>query len=401
MPTPRIFTRMLPRLRDDEAKPQQKITIHITTEADHSLRSRAVPPHQRFKVRLPQWLYGRRTMRSDIADHTDEDASETLLRVPNMRDGRVPEYRHDASEATAVASNRRRHHSGSPLIKFISPPLASLEISVKPLPSIPETPALATSVDEHVQSSPHSRRVGEHDHPMPCATPQSSQQHPTSRSCSSHPTSCSSPDAPSTPSMSHIPGLDSDVHHGAPRNTGARTNSLRKSTDSRASIDSEKPKPQLPVHGSQGKAKKIAVTIPDEQMSAVFKSGTVLQHGDDAYTLLNAIGLGGFGLVYRARTGNGELVAVKTMAKAHLYRGGRSLESVDCAIMEHQIMKAATETGNTWVTHLLASWEDAENIYFVMVSFLYPVLAHIEGCNNVAAIVRLRPLRTFNWHASQ
>lgn len=91
-----------------------------------------------------------------------------------------------------------------------------------------------------------------------------------------------------------------------------------------------------------------------------------LENSGVVYTIHGIIARGGFGEVLQAESSLGDQVAIKVCAKAV---EGRSLESVNDAIATEMVaLKATTSKPQPFLTQPLASFQDKNNVYFVMVS---------------------------------
>lgn len=86
--------------------------------------------------------------------------------------------------------------------------------------------------------------------------------------------------------------------------------------------------------------------------------------------LIGTLGRGAFGDVLLGFLGSGTFVAVKVVHKPKMYRvpGARKI-----LLREHEILRIVALKGFKFVTPLVSSWEDEENVYFTMVrcSFFY------------------------------
>jgi hypothetical protein len=92
---------------------------------------------------------------------------------------------------------------------------------------------------------------------------------------------------------------------------------------------------------------------------------TVLQHGGEVYTVLGQLGTGSTGRVMYARTRDDYPVAIKIVHKPQVYRLHCGRANV---MVEKETLERVTTVGKPFLTKLLASWDDGENVYFVMVS---------------------------------
>lgn len=103
---------------------------------------------------------------------------------------------------------------------------------------------------------------------------------------------------------------------------------------------------------------------PASLVDAEIEPEVVLFSGTATYRVLSRIAQGGGGRVVAAETDDGYYVAIKVIHKWQQYRlsTGRQMLLTEKAIMA----KAAT-LGHKFLTSLLESWEDEENVYFAMV----------------------------------
>lgn len=102
---------------------------------------------------------------------------------------------------------------------------------------------------------------------------------------------------------------------------------------------------------------------PASLVDAEIEPEVVLFSGTATYRVLSRIAQGGGGRVVAAETDDGYYVAIKVIHKWQQYRlsTGRQMLLTEKAIMA----KAAT-LGHKFLTSLLESWEDEENVYFAM-----------------------------------
>ncbi|KAH9923777.1 kinase-like domain-containing protein, partial [Epithele typhae] len=84
------------------------------------------------------------------------------------------------------------------------------------------------------------------------------------------------------------------------------------------------------------------------------------------YSILGTLGEGGFGRVFAARRNINQVVAVKVTHKWKHYRKGQGDRA--SLLRERDCMALAALNNVPFWAKLLASWEDAHNVYFVMVS---------------------------------
>ena len=91
----------------------------------------------------------------------------------------------------------------------------------------------------------------------------------------------------------------------------------------------------------------------------------ILHHIKESYCINGLLGEGSFGRVLHATTSQGKAVAIKGVHKHFMYGsvGGRK-----CLLTEKEVMRRATLTDKKFLSNLLASWDDGEFVYFVMVS---------------------------------
>ncbi|KAI0933378.1 hypothetical protein AcV5_005537 [Taiwanofungus camphoratus] len=96
------------------------------------------------------------------------------------------------------------------------------------------------------------------------------------------------------------------------------------------------------------------------------ESPSVLYNAETSYTLQGQLGRGGYGCVLLAESEAGNLVAIKVTNKLRQYQSKTGRERL---LAEMRIMCAATLCGVPFLMNLLSSWEDGENVYFVMPLF--------------------------------
>lgn len=92
---------------------------------------------------------------------------------------------------------------------------------------------------------------------------------------------------------------------------------------------------------------------------------TTLYKGPDTFTLLGTLGSGATGRVMYARDQDNNPLAIKVVHKPKMYR--RRFGRVD-VVAERNTLERITIYGKPFLTQLLSSWDDEENVYFVMVS---------------------------------
>ena len=93
----------------------------------------------------------------------------------------------------------------------------------------------------------------------------------------------------------------------------------------------------------------------------------MLAHDGQAYVVLGTLGEGGSGKVMYAKAQTGHSVAIKVVHKAKAYRdpyGRDYLKNEKCN------WERVTHERRSFLVSLLLSWDDPQNIYFVMVSEL-------------------------------
>ncbi|CCM04540.1 uncharacterized protein FIBRA_06721 [Fibroporia radiculosa] len=89
----------------------------------------------------------------------------------------------------------------------------------------------------------------------------------------------------------------------------------------------------------------------------------ILKNGDTDYALLGVLGDGGCGRVFLAETQHGDVVAIKSTHKLKQYRYKKGR---DLLLNEMHVMEKATSSCSSYLAYLLESWEDKDNVYFVM-----------------------------------
>ncbi|GJE88130.1 kinase-like protein [Phanerochaete sordida] len=89
----------------------------------------------------------------------------------------------------------------------------------------------------------------------------------------------------------------------------------------------------------------------------------VLTHAGQAYCIMGTLGEGGSGRVIAARTRTGHTVAVKVVHKAKAYRNPFGRENLKD---EKFNWERVTHERRSFLVHLLMSFDDPENVYFVM-----------------------------------
>ena len=94
-----------------------------------------------------------------------------------------------------------------------------------------------------------------------------------------------------------------------------------------------------------------------------------------AYYIQGTLGEGGSGRVVAARMRTGHTVAVKVVHKAKAYRNPFGRENLKD---EKFNWERVTHERRPFLVHLLMSFDDPENIYFVMVSILSSRATHAD-----------------------
>ncbi|KIP04586.1 hypothetical protein PHLGIDRAFT_129405 [Phlebiopsis gigantea 11061_1 CR5-6] len=89
----------------------------------------------------------------------------------------------------------------------------------------------------------------------------------------------------------------------------------------------------------------------------------LLVNGPDAYVIVGHLGTGASGRVMYARSREGKAVAVKVAHKAKLYRERCGRLNIKA---EQECLERVTLCGKPFLTQLLSSWDDDDNVYFVM-----------------------------------
>jgi hypothetical protein len=98
-----------------------------------------------------------------------------------------------------------------------------------------------------------------------------------------------------------------------------------------------------------------------------FKVGHELRHYEDVFDIRELVGQGANGCVYRVDTQSGDQVAIKIQARAWLFAQPANIAA---AVEERKVLRIMTERRVAFMTSLLSSWSDDDNVYFVMVSML-------------------------------
>ena len=93
----------------------------------------------------------------------------------------------------------------------------------------------------------------------------------------------------------------------------------------------------------------------------------MLTHAGQAYVVLGTLGEGGSGKVMYAKLHTGHSVAIKVVHKAKAYRDRYGRENL---VNEKCNWERVTHERRSFLVNLLLSWDDPENVYFVMVSML-------------------------------
>lgn len=91
----------------------------------------------------------------------------------------------------------------------------------------------------------------------------------------------------------------------------------------------------------------------------------MLTHAGQAYVVLDTLGEGGSGKVMYAKSQTGYSVAIKVVHKAKAYRDPYGRENL---VNEKCNWERVTHERRSFLVSLLLSWDDPENVYFVMVS---------------------------------
>lgn len=110
-----------------------------------------------------------------------------------------------------------------------------------------------------------------------------------------------------------------------------------------------------------------------------------LENSGVVYTIQGIIARGGFGEVLQAESSLGDQVAIKVCAKVV---EGRSSKSVnDTIATEMGALRATTWKPQPFLTQPLASFQDANNVYFVMVSpYPSPLIFFTDGISPTEAL---------------
>lgn len=102
-----------------------------------------------------------------------------------------------------------------------------------------------------------------------------------------------------------------------------------------------------------------------------------LTHAGSVYLIRGERGRGSFGRVMMANDGKGRILAVKVVHKDKQYR---SPDGREILISEKRILEKVAYMKRPFLTPLLDSWADNENVYFVMVSTSCLLIGKL--CNN-------------------
>lgn len=87
---------------------------------------------------------------------------------------------------------------------------------------------------------------------------------------------------------------------------------------------------------------------------------SVIRHEGVEYEVLGRLD----NWVLAAKTKTGQQVAIKVLNKLRVYFPKTARQDI---ITEKALMESATRSGKPFLINLLASWDDDENIYFMMV----------------------------------
>lgn len=317
MPALRILPRGFPRIRKDE--PNDGIRIHVSSASHASDLSDLPKPRRRKTFRLPRW-------RRQTPLEEDENVQAYLSHTTPLIFG-------DASPSKTLCSISGTTAFGDGLSPWVR--AKELSLSLLPEPVMDVEPLVSDSLLFHAP----------HEVPAP--------NHPSKRQSQPHevlwkplpPLPAPAPTSVPYPS-SPISDISMELNVACNRPRSERS----KSSNSFASSAN-------PKHEQE----------PDDEelmRSAFFIPRTKIRNGKDVFTIEYLINVGGFGYVYRARSHRGEIVAIKVMAKEWL---SNRLESLESAKTEFEVLRRVSEEGRHFMTQLLSSWADEDNIFFVMV----------------------------------
>ncbi|EKM56157.1 uncharacterized protein PHACADRAFT_209644 [Phanerochaete carnosa HHB-10118-sp] len=114
----------------------------------------------------------------------------------------------------------------------------------------------------------------------------------------------------------------------------------------------------------------------DEDPLGDWTGPPMLTHADQAYVVLGMLGEGGSGRVMCARARTGHTVAIKVVHKARAYRDPFGRENLKD---EKFTWERVTHERRPFLVSLLLSWDDPENVYFVMPLYHQNLLQRITS----------------------
>lgn len=102
----------------------------------------------------------------------------------------------------------------------------------------------------------------------------------------------------------------------------------------------------------------------------------MVSHDGVDYTLIGMLGAGGSGRVFSVRDQHGQWFALKVLHKPIVYRAPEAR----CAILnERHSWERVTLGRRAFLMPLLASWDDEDNVYFLMPLYRHSLLDRLKG----------------------